>query len=335
MQGGVIKRRVYEDERLQQLINEEVLGERLGPDTLDVLVERGVIGPLLDGEDVEFLNRFGILRPAVELTGGELRAGDTSAPADLGRRENRRLVASRMMGERLEGGKLVYAGFFLGPESFYRQLRGMPEEQRRRIRMTSVLNVNHLFESGYLTERLKVLQRRHARFINACMMVTLSGAVVSDGLEDCRIVSGVGGQYNFVSQAHELEGARSILMCRATRTKGRQVLSNVVYSYGHTTIPRHLRDMVVTEYGIADLRGKSDREVVAALLNIADSRFQSELLQRAKEARKIAADYTIPDRFRHNTPERLADATRQLRREGVFPPFPFGTDFTREEIVLG
>lgn len=50
------------------------------------------------------------------------------------------------------------------------------------------------------------------------------------------------------------------------------------------TIPRHLRDIVVTEYGIADLRGRTDEEVIIALLEIADSRFQDGLVKEAKQA---------------------------------------------------
>ena len=53
--------------------------------------------------------------------------------------------------------------------------------------------------------------RVDARFVNTAMMATLLGSVISDGLEDGRVVSGVGGQYNFVAQAFALEGARSII----------------------------------------------------------------------------------------------------------------------------
>ena len=122
------------------------------------------------------------------------------------------------------------------------------------------------------------------------------------------MVSGVGGQYNFVAMAHELPGARSILMLRSTRSKGGKVTSNIVRSYGHITIPRHLRDIVVTEYGIADLRGKSDQKIIAELLKVADSRFQDELLSQAKQAGKIPADFEIAAEFRNNTPEQLVNA---------------------------
>lgn len=54
------------------------------------------------------------------------------------------------------------------------------------------------------------------------------------------------GQYNFVAQSFALEVARSIIMVRATRNSKRRVTSNILWNYGHTTIPRHLRDVVVT-----------------------------------------------------------------------------------------
>ena len=146
-------------------------------------------------------------------------------------------------------------GFFVGSRAFYRALREMPYDTLAKFRMRSISFVNELY-SG---EREKRRARVGARFINDAMMATLLGDVISDGLDDGRIVSGVGGQYNFVAQAFALEGARSVIMLRATReTKGRSQ-SNIRWSYGHVTIPRHLRDIIVTEYGIADIRGKSDR----------------------------------------------------------------------------
>jgi Acetyl-CoA hydrolase/transferase C-terminal domain len=49
------------------------------------------------------------------------------------------------------------------------------------------------------------------------LVVTLTGAVASVGLDDGRVLSGVGGQYNFVAMAHALEDGRSILMIRSTK----------------------------------------------------------------------------------------------------------------------
>jgi hypothetical protein len=100
------------------------------------------------------------------------------------------------------------------------------------------------------------------------------------------------------------------------------------------TIPRHLRDIVVTEYGIADLRGRTDEEVATALVHIADSRFQEDLLQTAQRAGKVAMTYRIPDRFRGNRPPRIDALLAPYCARGLFPSFPFGTDLTGEEIAL-
>src|SRR5262249_3848323 len=158
---------------------------------------------------------------------------------------------------------------------------------------------------------------------------------ISDTLEDGRVVSGVGGQYNFVAQAFALDDARSILTVNATRGTGFKAASNFRWSYGATTIPRHLRDIIVSEYGVADLRGKSDSEVIAAMLSIADSRFQPALMRRAKDAGKLPKNFEIPAYARENTPERVVRALTPYRERGLLPAFPFGTDFDATEQRLG
>ena len=224
-------------------------------------------------------------------------------------------------------GTLLEAAFFVGSRAFYRALRDMPESERAKLRMTSVSFVNELYGEEAAKRRARV----KARFINNAMMATLLGAAVSDGLEDGKVVSGVGGQYNFVAQGFALEAARSIIMLRATRAAGRRTTSNIRWNYGHTTIPRHLRDIVVTEYGVADLRGKNDRDVIAAMLAVADSRFQDELLRRAKDAGKIERAFELPAACRDNTPARIARALTPARAQGLIPPFPFGSDLTATE----
>ncbi|WP_204283139.1 acetyl-CoA hydrolase/transferase C-terminal domain-containing protein, partial [Klebsiella pneumoniae] len=78
--------------------------------------------------------------------------------------------------------------------------------------------------------------RVDARFVNNAMMATLMGAAISDGLENGQVISGVGGQYDFVAQAFALQAARSLLSLEATRLAGRKVQSNIRWSYGHETI---------------------------------------------------------------------------------------------------
>jgi acyl-CoA hydrolase len=331
-QDGILKRRVYDSIPLQRLLNEGAITEAVDERTLRTLLERGVIPARLGEKEVEFLRRFGIFSDRVCIADGDLFIGGTTrVPADLNQPETWAAVVGHGLGDRLKGGIVMHGGFFMGPNSFYEALRSLPEANGRQICMTAVKRTNQLY--GH--EELAMLQRRDARFINTTIMVTLLGAAVSDGLENGQVISGVGGQYNFVAMAHEMPDARSILMLRSTRESGLNVSSNIVWNYGHTTIPRHLRDIVVTEYGIAELRGRSDREVITALLNIADSRFQPELLEKAKQSGKIAQDYEIPERHRYNTPGRIQARLGKFKKMGLCPDFPLGTDFTEEEIILG
>lgn len=227
-------------------------------------------------------------------------------------------------------GAVLHGGFFLGPRAFYRALRDMPASDRAKFQMQAISGINEL----YGDEVAKRAARVDARFINTAMMATLLGAVVSDGLEDGRVVSGVGGQYNFVAQAFALEGARSVITLPSVRGAGRKAASNILWSYGHGTIPRHLRDIVITEYGVADLRGRTDRDVIVALLKVADSRFQPELLEKAKQSGKLERGYVLPEAFAGNTPERIAKALSPLKAAGLAPLLPFGSDFDALEESL-
>jgi hypothetical protein len=222
---------------------------------------------------------------------------------------------------------VLHGAFFLGPKSFYRALREMTPSQLARIQMKAVSFTNELYGDESTKRRARV----NAHFINNAMMATLMGAVVSDGLENGQVVSGVGGQYNFVAQAFALQGARSILTVEATRQSGANTQSNIRWSYGHETIPRHLRDVIITEYGVAELKGKSDAEVIAAMLQIADSRFQDELAREAKDAGKLPKNFEIPAAHRDNYSDRVASALKPARTAGLLPSFPFGTDFTEVE----
>lgn len=224
-------------------------------------------------------------------------------------------------------GAAIHAGFFADTRDFYQRLRDMPDIQRARIRMMPVSYTNALYgDQVHKTEA-----RRDARFINNAMNVTLLGEVASDTLESGQVVSGVGGQYDFVAQAFALPGARAVIAVNATRLHKGEAQSNIVWSHCHLTLPRHLRDIIVTEYGIADLRGKSDADCIKALLAITDSRFQQQLMEQAKEAGKLPANYQIPPPQRHNTPASIKQWLGAARAADVLPEFPFGCDFTPTE----
>ncbi|MEX2469994.1 MAG: acetyl-CoA hydrolase/transferase C-terminal domain-containing protein [Pseudohongiellaceae bacterium] len=224
-------------------------------------------------------------------------------------------------------GAVLHGGFFVDCRDFYRRLNRLSPRARADFQMVPVSFTNELYgdEAGKRRARVK------AAFINSAMMVTLRGAVVSDALADGRVVSGVGGQYNFAAQAFALEDARLMITLNASRAHRGETVSNIVWSYGHETLPWHLRDIVITEYGVADLRGRTENEAVKAMLQIADSRFQTELLEQARSAGKIEPGWTIPAAYTGNTPEQLARTLSPAKAVGELPDFPFGSDFNAEE----
>jgi acyl-CoA hydrolase len=224
------------------------------------------------------------------------------------------------------GGQFLHGGFFLGSKDFYRWLREMPAATRAGIGMTRISHINELYGGNETLERL---QRRDARFFNTCMMMSAMGAATSDAVESGQVVSGVGGQYNFVAMAHALRGSRSVLMLRATRDGKHGTLPNVVWSHGHVTIPRHLRDVVITEFGIADLRDACDEDCVLAMAGVADARHAPGLLATARRNGKLRDGAAVD--VARNTPSRLREAFAPLRREGVLPDYPLGSDFTPVE----
>jgi hypothetical protein len=329
--AGILRRRVYSYLPLQRVLAANGSSTRVDESLLEAMLAAGA-GPILDAADVTALKAAGVLRSDTRFDDGNIVSpAGTRIEPDIGNARVRAALARECLGLELQGGTVMQAGFLLGPRSFYAALGALPENERRLFDMRGVGYINQLYGNDL---PLRVAQRGHARFVNTTMMLTTLGAAVSDGLADGRVVSGVGGQYNFVTMAHALPGARSMLCARATRRKDGKPSSNIVTGYGHTTIPRHLRDIAITEYGIADLRGRTDSECVAAMINIADSRFQAALLEEAKRAHKIDSGYRVPEEFRRNTPERLEETFAAQRRAGLFSEYPFGTDLTREEIEL-
>lgn len=333
-QAGILKRRVFDYLPLQNLHNRRQIGSVLRASDIDMLVESGVYPRPLNEDSVKTLIGFGLLpqgsemadRDFLRLPNGELV--DALLPTGAARDT----IAAAIDGVRLSNGRYLHGAFFLGSHALYDWIRGLEGEEFEGFCMTRVSHINELY--GGL-EALQLAQRHEARFFNTCMMHTVLGAAVSDALENGQVVSGVGGQYNFVAMAHAVPSGRSVLMLRATRESGGEVQSNILWNYGHCTIPRHLRDLVVTEYGVADLRGQSDEDCIKRMIGITDARFQDELAARARSAGKLDTTWAIPERYRRNTPETIASAVADAKSRGLFPLFPFGSDFdaTEERLV--
>ena len=330
IEAGIIRREVFGDVTLQRALNEGEIDETVTPRTLALLLRHGRIHSPLSADDVAYLKHWGVLREGVQLDGDKLVLDGTKLPNDLISEANLARIGETMLGSRLSHGIFMTGGFFLGPRDFYERLRTMPPQELAKIDMTRIDFINQLYGQG----ELKRAQRRKARFMNTTMMMTALGAAVSDALDTGEVVSGVGGQYNFVAMSHALPDARLVMMLRATHDNKDGLRSSIVWNYGHVTIPRHLRDVVVTEYGIAELRGQPDGECVKRMIAIADSRFQDELVREARRHGKLDAGWQLPDAWRHNLPEALEARLHPWAEAGLLPDFPFGTELTDDELHI-
>ena len=327
-ESGVLKRQVFPDADIQKLLNQKRITTEIEADLLSRLLEWGVIDEVITARTFKRLQHLGILHADLRFEKGTITApSGQQFSADLHDPENLAQLQQHGMGQQLNHGVVLHAAFFMGSKRFYQWLHNLSETQQPLFQMTPVSQINELYGG----EALDRVQRIKARFVNTCMKVDVLGAAASDTLDNHQVVSGVGGQYNFVAMAHALEDSRSILMLRSVHVGKKSIESNIVWKYPYCTIPRHLRDMVVTEYGVADLRGQSDEDCVQRMICIADSRFQESLRAQAVAYQKLSADWQVPAQFRNNTPEKVAKQFIQAQTQGYFPAFPFGEDFTQQE----
>jgi acyl-CoA hydrolase len=324
--AGVLKKRVYDHIGLQKLLNANLISENVTPDFIDILIAHQIINTVFTSADLLFLTKFGIFKDGITLNDNDLiLPSGESIPID-----NKEQIQKKCLGEKLKSGKVIHAGFFFGSVDFYSQLRTLPYNELSQIDMTSIARTNSLLWSPELLK----LQRLNARFVNSSLMVNLLGGVISDSLKNYQELSGVGGQYDFVSMSNQIHDARSIIVCRSTRKTKNGTQSNIMWDYPNTTLPRYLRDFVVTEYGIADCRGKTDADVIKSMLNITDSRFQQTLLNIAKKSGKISQDYSIPKSFLNNTPQFIQSLIKTKALKNHFKPYPFGSDLTPDEEII-
>ena len=328
-QADILRRQVYDDVGLQTVLNSFAQECPASDVLLQALAAHGVINHELRPHDLDWLQYWGLLDTQTVLRDQRLWLDDYRTPAQIDRERDFSERIQPLLGPGLRHGKLLHAAFFLGSKWFYDKLHSMPTEQRAQFMMTRVSRINQLYGG----EELDRVQRQRARFVNTCMKMTLLGAAVSDQLADARVVSGVGGQYNFVAMGHALDQSRSILMLRSVRESSTGLESNIVWEYPQQTIPRHLRDIVITEYGIADLRGQHDAACIQRMLCIADSRFQSTLREQAIKAGKLAADWQVPAEYQHNTLRGLHQRLTSSQ-QALLPRWPFGSDLDDDELAL-
>ena len=175
----------------------------------------------------------------------------------------------------LHKGKMVTA-FSFGSRAAYDFLDNNP-------------NVLHL-EVGYTNDPAVIRQNRKMVSVNTTLQVDLTGQCASESIGTLQL-SGTGGQTETASGARQSEGGKSIIALHSTANVKnadgeRERVSTIVPTQPAGMAISLMRadvDFVVTEYGVASLRGASIRERAAELINIAHPDYRDQLIYEAKK----------------------------------------------------
>jgi acetyl-CoA hydrolase len=175
----------------------------------------------------------------------------------------------------LHQGKIV-AGFLIGTNRLYDWADDNP--------------LIELHPTEYVNDPFVIAQNDRMVAINSAIEVDLTGQVCADSIGP-KLYSGVGGQLDFIYGAsRSKEGVPIIAMPSITTLRDGNVLSRIVVMLkegaGVVTSRNHVR-YVVTEYGVADLYGKTIRQRANSLINIAHPEFRDELKRGASELHYI------------------------------------------------
>ncbi len=164
-------------------------------------------------------------------------------------------------------GKIVTA-FVMGTQRLYRFIDDNPMVEMRAVDFTNDTHVIRTFET--------------MTAINSAIEVDLSGQVVADSI-GTRLYSGVGGQMDFIRGAALAPRGRAVIALPSTAAGGTasRIVAHLKEGAGVVTTRAHVRT-VVTEWGVAELFGKSIRERARALIGIAHPDFRDELTAQAR-----------------------------------------------------
>jgi acetyl-CoA hydrolase len=172
----------------------------------------------------------------------------------------------------LHTGKIV-AGLLLGTKALYTWAHDNPILEMRRIE--------------YVNDPFVIAQNYRQVAINSAIEVDLTGQVCADSIGP-KLYSGVGGQLDFIYGASRSEGGVPIIALPATAASGTvsRITAMLKPGAGVTTTRNHVH-YVVTEYGVADLYGKTIRQRAQALIAIAAPEFRDGLTRAARELNYI------------------------------------------------
>jgi 4-hydroxybutyrate CoA-transferase len=170
----------------------------------------------------------------------------------------------------LHTGKII-AGFILGTKRLYDWVHNNPLIEFHR--------------TEYVNDPFVIAQNDRMVAINSAIEVDLTGQVCADSIGP-KLYSGVGGQLDFIYGASRSKGGVPIIALSSKTKSFSRIVGLLKHGAGVVTSRNHVH-YVVTEYGVADLYGKSIRQRALALINIAHPEFREELQRQAKELNYI------------------------------------------------
>ena len=166
----------------------------------------------------------------------------------------------------------------------------------------------------YVNNPIEIAKNDNMVSINSCLQIDLLGQVVSDTIGLSQF-SAVGGQVDFVRGATMSKGGRSIIAMPATAKHGTvSRIVPIITEGSAVTTPRNDVNYVVTEYGIAQLKGKTLKERAKALIRIAHPSFRPYLMAEYKK-RFSEAPFTDEElkQFKQSIIDKLHSDTEKLK----------------------
>lgn len=157
----------------------------------------------------------------------------------------------------------------------------------RALYETIATNPNvRMMPGTWAVDPMIIMQNDNMVSINTCIEMDLTGQITAESV-GARQFSGSGGAFDFAYGALRSKGGRGIYAFTSLSKKGQSRINAILAPGAQITIPRNYADYVVTEYGIAPLRGRSVRERTKNLIAIAHPDFRAELTRQAKELNYI------------------------------------------------
>ena len=182
--------------------------------------------------------------------------------------------------------RLVKEGVITGKRKNFHPGKVVCNNLRAEPENLPFINNNPMFElypQEYIVNIRNVAANDNMVAINAALSVDLTGQIASESIGS-RMYAGSGGQPSFAIGAMLSKGGRSIMMLRSTTADGKVSRITPFLEPGTiVTVPRNFADYIVTEYGIASLHGKTQRERALELIAVAHPDFRGELKKQAQE----------------------------------------------------